>query len=52
IAGELIRFDDNHISVEQMKMSSITVDRELLAGSGFLARGHDRPRVQVGPETH
>ncbi|MBA0796135.1 hypothetical protein Gohar_006932, partial [Gossypium harknessii] len=25
---------------------------KLLEGSGFLARGHYRPRVQVGPETH
>ncbi|MBA0562622.1 hypothetical protein Golob_007653, partial [Gossypium lobatum] len=32
--------------------SSITVDRELLAGRGFLACGHYRPRVQVGPETN
>ncbi|MBA0882021.1 hypothetical protein Goshw_013148, partial [Gossypium schwendimanii] len=32
--------------------SSITVDRKLLKGNGFLARGHYRPRVQVGPETH
>ncbi|MBA0628093.1 hypothetical protein Godav_022868, partial [Gossypium davidsonii] len=32
--------------------SSITVDRELLARSGFCARGHYRPRVQIGPETH
>ncbi|KAH1064275.1 hypothetical protein J1N35_029262 [Gossypium stocksii] len=28
------------------------VDRELLAESGFLARGHDRLRMQVGPENH
>ncbi|MFQ6640689.1 hypothetical protein Gotur_015920, partial [Gossypium turneri] len=32
--------------------SSITVDRELLAGSGFLAFSHYRPGVQVVPETH
>ncbi|MFQ6643087.1 hypothetical protein Gotur_018206, partial [Gossypium turneri] len=32
--------------------SSITVDRKLLEGSEFLARGHYRPGVQVGPETH
>ncbi|MBA0802108.1 hypothetical protein Gohar_012437, partial [Gossypium harknessii] len=25
---------------------------KLLEGSGFLARGHYRPRVQVGSETH
>ncbi|MBA0638090.1 hypothetical protein Godav_028998, partial [Gossypium davidsonii] len=31
---------------------SITVDRNLLKGSGFLACGHYRPGVQVGPETH
>ncbi|KAH1083365.1 hypothetical protein J1N35_023126 [Gossypium stocksii] len=29
-------------------MSSITVDRKLLEGSGYLARGHYRSRVQVG----
>ncbi|KAH1082906.1 hypothetical protein J1N35_022667 [Gossypium stocksii] len=52
MAEELIRLDDKHISIEQMKMSSITVDRELPAGSGFLARGNDRPGVQVGPKTH
>ncbi|MFQ6631439.1 hypothetical protein Gotur_008869 [Gossypium turneri] len=28
------------------------VDRKLFEGSGFLARGHYRPEVQVGPETH
>ncbi|MBA0626954.1 hypothetical protein Godav_004520, partial [Gossypium davidsonii] len=32
--------------------SSITVDRKLLEGSRFLARGHYRPRVQVRPKTH
>ncbi|MBA0850354.1 hypothetical protein Goshw_028700 [Gossypium schwendimanii] len=32
--------------------SSITVDRKLLKGSGFLARGQYRPGMQVGPETH
>ncbi|MBA0870171.1 hypothetical protein Goshw_008735, partial [Gossypium schwendimanii] len=32
--------------------SFITVDRKLLEGSGFLTRGHYRPGVQVGPETH
>ncbi|MFQ6658502.1 hypothetical protein Gotur_027738 [Gossypium turneri] len=32
--------------------SSITVGRELPAGSGFLARGDGRPRMQVGPETY
>ncbi|MFQ6658648.1 hypothetical protein Gotur_027810, partial [Gossypium turneri] len=31
--------------------SSITVSRELPAGSGFLARGDGRPGMQVGPET-
>ncbi|MBA0877241.1 hypothetical protein Goshw_001675 [Gossypium schwendimanii] len=25
---------------------------ELPAGSGFLARGDDRPGMQVGPKTH
>ncbi|MFQ6657625.1 hypothetical protein Gotur_027227 [Gossypium turneri] len=62
MAGSLIRLDRHHISVEQMKMvigmqypeyacSSITVSRELPAGSGFLARGDGRPGMQVGPET-
>ncbi|MBA0668006.1 hypothetical protein Goklo_000993, partial [Gossypium klotzschianum] len=32
--------------------SSITVDRKLLEGSGFLARGQYRPGVLVGAETH
>ncbi|MBA0724934.1 hypothetical protein Golax_021573, partial [Gossypium laxum] len=32
--------------------SSITVNRKLLEGSGFLACGHYRPGVQVGSETH
>ncbi|MFQ6649204.1 hypothetical protein Gotur_023233 [Gossypium turneri] len=32
--------------------SSITVGRELPTGSGFLARGDGRPRMQVGPETY
>ncbi|MBA0713602.1 hypothetical protein Golax_012627, partial [Gossypium laxum] len=31
---------------------SITVDRELLAANGFLARGNYRPRAQIRPETH
>ncbi|MFQ6623962.1 hypothetical protein Gotur_003337, partial [Gossypium turneri] len=31
--------------------SSITVSRELPAGSGFLAHGDGRPGMQVGPET-
>ncbi|KAG8497340.1 hypothetical protein CXB51_008659 [Gossypium anomalum] len=52
MAGELICLDHKHISVKQMKMSSITVDRKLLEGSGFLTRGQYRPGVQVGPETH
>ncbi|MFQ6647893.1 hypothetical protein Gotur_021483, partial [Gossypium turneri] len=30
--------------------SSITVNRELPAGSGFLARGDARPGMQVGPK--
>ncbi|KAH1097789.1 hypothetical protein J1N35_014710 [Gossypium stocksii] len=42
MAGELSRLDNKHIPVEQMKMSSIAVDQELLAGSEILARGHDR----------
>ncbi|KAK5836266.1 hypothetical protein PVK06_012040 [Gossypium arboreum] len=41
MAGKLNRLDKEHISVEQ---------RELPAGSEFLARGHDRLGVQVGPE--
>ncbi|KAK5772958.1 hypothetical protein PVK06_049260 [Gossypium arboreum] len=58
MAGELIRLDTKHIFVDQMIMS---VDRvlqcyirniELLAGSGFLASGHDRRGVQVGPATN
>ncbi|KAH1082230.1 hypothetical protein J1N35_021991 [Gossypium stocksii] len=52
MAGELIRLDHKHISVEQMKMFFVTVDRNLFDGSGILARGHYRPEVQVGPETH
>ncbi|MBA0656361.1 hypothetical protein Goklo_008726, partial [Gossypium klotzschianum] len=32
--------------------SSITVDRKLLEGSGFLAGGQYSPGVQVEPETH
>ncbi|KAH1131297.1 hypothetical protein J1N35_002675 [Gossypium stocksii] len=36
MAGELIRLDNKDISVKQMTMSSITVDRELPTGSGFL----------------
>ncbi|MFQ6653185.1 hypothetical protein Gotur_024712, partial [Gossypium turneri] len=32
--------------------SSITVDRKLLEGSGFLACGQYRPGVQVRPKTH
>ncbi|KAG8480406.1 hypothetical protein CXB51_025084 [Gossypium anomalum] len=47
MAGSLIRLDKKHISVEQMTM---VFDRELPTGSGFLARGHDRLGVQVGPE--
>ncbi|MFQ6621839.1 hypothetical protein Gotur_002516 [Gossypium turneri] len=31
--------------------SSITIGRELPAGSGFLARGDGKPGIQVGPET-
>ncbi|MBA0816167.1 hypothetical protein Gohar_000860, partial [Gossypium harknessii] len=30
----------------------ITVDRKLLEGSGFLARGQYRLGVQFGPKTH
>ncbi|KAG8498824.1 hypothetical protein CXB51_005251 [Gossypium anomalum] len=55
VAGELIRLDCKHISVEQMKMiawSFIIIDRKLLEGSGFLARDQYRPGMQVGPETH
>ncbi|MFQ6651911.1 hypothetical protein Gotur_024039 [Gossypium turneri] len=63
MAGELTCLDKHHISVEQMKMgigmqyskyawSSITVGRELPAGSGFLARGDCRPRMQGGLETN
>ncbi|KAH1097762.1 hypothetical protein J1N35_014683 [Gossypium stocksii] len=52
MARELICLDHKHISIEQMKMSSITVDRKLLEGSKFLAHGQYRPRVQVGPKTH
>ncbi|MBA0572131.1 hypothetical protein Golob_002492, partial [Gossypium lobatum] len=32
--------------------SSITVDRKLFKGSGFLACGHHRLEVKVGPETY
>ncbi|MBA0575416.1 hypothetical protein Golob_024638, partial [Gossypium lobatum] len=32
--------------------SSTIINRELLAGSGFLAAGHYRSGVQVRPETH
>ncbi|KAG8480860.1 hypothetical protein CXB51_025489 [Gossypium anomalum] len=52
MASSLIRLDKKHISVDQMTMSSIAVDRELPAGNGFLACVHDRPGVQVGPETN
>ncbi|MBA0879061.1 hypothetical protein Goshw_019670 [Gossypium schwendimanii] len=36
----------------QYVWSSIIVDRELLAGSRFLAHVHYRQEVQVGPKTH
>ncbi|MFQ6641607.1 hypothetical protein Gotur_014812 [Gossypium turneri] len=66
MAGELIRLDHKHISIEQMKMS---VDRVLQCyihnmsgppsllienylGKRVLARVHYRPGVQVGPKTH
>ncbi|MBA0877805.1 hypothetical protein Goshw_025803 [Gossypium schwendimanii] len=32
--------------------SSITIGRKLPAGSGFLARGDGRLRMQVRPETY
>ncbi|KAG8481192.1 hypothetical protein CXB51_026015 [Gossypium anomalum] len=40
MAGELIRLDNKHISVDQMIMKR------------DLACGHDRPGVQVGPKTN
>ncbi|KAH1031171.1 hypothetical protein J1N35_043345 [Gossypium stocksii] len=49
MARELIRLDNKRIFIEQMKMPSITVDKELPAGNGLLARGHDTVGVQVGP---
>ncbi|KAK5803000.1 hypothetical protein PVK06_030637 [Gossypium arboreum] len=35
MAEKLIRFDHKNISIEQMKMFPITVDRKLLEGRGF-----------------
>ncbi|KAH1129723.1 hypothetical protein J1N35_001101 [Gossypium stocksii] len=40
-----------HVS-KKLANSSITVDGKLLEGSGFLARSHYRPGVQVGSETY